>query len=66
MTECPYWRVRIWLGEHIIEERVAPGPLAERYADILRLRFPDRRLTCEPISEHEGAYPSDRPHDPRD
>ena len=64
MTECQYWRVRTWLGLHVIEEHIAPTGLAEQYANVLGLRFPGRTLTCEFISEHEAALSSDCRHGP--
>jgi len=63
------WRVQLWLGNDLIEEHVAPTPLAEQYANVIRLRIrglPDRHLRCEPVGEYEAAYPRDRPYDPRD
>ncbi|HEY3511562.1 MAG TPA: hypothetical protein VGL36_20475, partial [Kribbella sp.] len=50
-AEC-LWRVRLWLGDLLVEEHVAPAPSAERYADLTRRRIeglPRRRLTCEPV-----------------
>lgn len=47
------WRVQLWLGEHLIEEHVAPAALAEQYANVIRLRIrglPGRRVHCEPAS----------------
>jgi hypothetical protein len=57
------------MGEHLIEEHLAPAALAEQYANVIRLRIqglPERRLHCERLSAHELAYPASRPYDPRD
>jgi hypothetical protein len=48
------WKVQLWLGDHLIEEHVAPPALAEQYANVIRLRIsnvPGRRLRCEPVSD---------------
>jgi hypothetical protein len=54
MPESPqYWKVQLWLGNHLIEEHIAPTPLAEQYANVIRLRIhglPNRHLKCEPIN----------------
>jgi hypothetical protein len=63
------WRVQLWLGDHLVEEHIAPAALAEQYANVIRLRIkglPGRRMHCEQVSEHELAYPVSRPYDPRD
>lgn len=52
MVDEQYWSVQIWLGEHLIEEHIAPTALAEQYANVIRLRIralPGRRLRCEPV-----------------
>ncbi|NEA30635.1 hypothetical protein [Streptomyces sp. SID13031] len=69
MTEPDRWKVQLWLGDMLIEEHVAPTELAQRYADVIRLRIkglPGRELRCERLSENELAYPPQRPYDPRD
>ncbi|GAB2646676.1 hypothetical protein [Kribbella swartbergensis] len=69
MSQGEQWRVQLWLGEHLIEEHIAPAVLAEQYANVIRLRtrgLPGRRLRCERLSVHELAYPASRPYDPRD
>lgn len=64
-----FWKVQLWLGEHLIEEHIAPSELAQVYADVIRIRIAglsDRRLKCAPVNINELAYPDDRPYDPRD
>jgi hypothetical protein len=64
-----FWKVQRWLGEHLIEEHIAPPELAQVYADAIRLRIAglsDHRLRCVPASINELAYPDTRPYDPRD
>jgi hypothetical protein len=56
--EQQYWRIQLWLGDDLIEEHVAPAPLAEQYANVIRLRIhgvPGRRLHCEPVAEGEPS-----------
>lgn len=64
MTQGEQWRVQLWLGDHLIDEHIAPAALAEQYANVIRLRIrglPGRRLHCERVSEHElAACPRDR------
>ncbi|MGW6276167.1 hypothetical protein [Kribbella sp. NPDC055071] len=48
------WKVQLWLGDHMVEEHVAPSELAEQYANVIRLRIrglPGRRLRCEPVGD---------------
>jgi hypothetical protein len=64
-----FWKVQLWLGEHLLEEHIAPTALAQCYADVIRLRITglaDRRLRCKPLGVNDAAYPADRPYDPRD
>ena len=64
-----FWKVQLWLGQHLLEEHIAPTALAQAYADVIRLRITGlahRRLRCEPLDVHEAAYLADRPYDPRD
>lgn len=47
------WRVRLWLGNLLIEEHLAPASSAKRYAGLTRQRIEglaERRITCEPAS----------------
>lgn len=46
------WRVQLWLDKHLVEEHIACAPLAEQYANVIRLRIrglPGRRLYCERV-----------------
>ena len=64
-----WYKVQLWLDDHMIEEHVAPTPLAQVYADVIKLRIaglPGRRLKCEPAGVNELAYPAGTVHDPRD
>ena len=64
-----FWKVQLWLGEHLIEEHIAPSELAQVYADVIRIRIAglsDRRLKCVPVNINELVYADDRPYDPRD
>ena len=39
----------MWLGDHLIEEHIAPAELAQAYAAVLRLRIaglPSRQISC--------------------
>ncbi|WP_427885798.1 hypothetical protein ACQHIV_25520 [Kribbella sp. GL6] len=56
------WRVQLWLGDHLIEEHVAPAALAAQYANVIQLRIRGlrgRRLRCEPIPEQSPQLSSD-------
>lgn len=53
-------------GGVVIESRVAPTELAQAYAEVLGLRFPDDQIRAQEVSPHEAAYPHNRPYDPRD
>jgi hypothetical protein len=56
-------KVQLWLGEHLLEEHIAPTALAQGYADVIRLRIAglaDRRLRCKPLGVNE---PPTRPID---
>lgn len=58
MTEREQWRVQLWLGDHLIEEHIAPTSLAAQYANVIRLRIrglPGRRLNCERVTQDELA-----------
>lgn len=66
MSQSGWWRVMVIRDGRIIESRVARAPLAEAYAKVFALRFPADKVRAEPISEHEAAYPPERPYDPRD
>jgi hypothetical protein len=66
MKQSEWWRVMVIRDDRLIESRVARAPLAEAYAKVFALRFPADRIQAEPISEHEAAYPRERPYDPRD
>ncbi|GAB3838209.1 hypothetical protein GCM10028799_78460 [Kribbella italica] len=50
----------------IIDWRVAPTSLAEAYANVLRLRYPNDQIRAKQVSDYEAAYPPDQPYDPRD
>lgn len=53
MAEQELWRVQLWLGEHLIEEHIAPTALAEQYAHVIALRIhglPGRHLRCQRIT----------------
>lgn len=66
MNETEWWRVIVIRDGRIIESRIARAPLAEAYAKVFALRFPTDSIRAKPISEHEAAYPRERPYDPRD
>lgn len=72
MNQEEQWRIQLWLGDHLIEEHIAPAApaaLAEQYANVIRLRIRGllgRRLHCERVTECELAYPASRPSDPGD
>ncbi|MEV0290391.1 hypothetical protein AB0H36_40210 [Kribbella sp. NPDC050820] len=54
MTEQELWRVQLWLGDHLIEEHIAPTALAEQYAHVITLRIrglPGRHLQCQRIAD---------------
>lgn len=54
MTQGEQWRVQLWLGDHLVEEHIAPAALAEQYANVIRLRIqglPGRRVHCERVSD---------------
>ncbi|MFI6827889.1 hypothetical protein ACIBG5_12360 [Kribbella sp. NPDC050241] len=58
MTTASVWRVQLWLGDHLIEEHVAPAELAQEYANVIQLRItglPGRRLRCIPTEYAEPA-----------
>lgn len=61
MTGRQLWRVRVFRGDHIVETRVAVEGLAEQYANVMRLRFPGHRVTCDPVSDLDAAYSDDPP-----
>jgi hypothetical protein len=49
-----FWSIQLWLGDHLVEEHIAPAMLAEQYANVIRLRvqgLPGRRLRCEPLAD---------------
>jgi hypothetical protein len=41
--------VQAWLGDYLIVDWSAEQPLAERYAEAMRRRFPGLRVTIGPI-----------------
>ena len=54
-----WYKVQLWLDEHMIEEPTLP--LAQVYADVIKLRIaglPGRRLKGEPVGVNELAYPA--------
>ena len=59
MTEQELWRVQLWLGDHLIEEHIAPTALAEQYVHVITLRIrglPGRHLRCQRITDtHKPA-----------
>ncbi|MEV0284370.1 MULTISPECIES: hypothetical protein [unclassified Kribbella] len=66
MTARRYWRVRVVRGDVVIASRIAPIELAEQYASVLRVLYPNDQVRCDRIPENETADPTDRPYDPRD
>jgi len=59
MSEADRWKVQLWLGDRLIEEHLAPTELAQRYADVIRLRIKGlagRELRCERIDEVELTH----------
>ncbi|GAA3559891.1 hypothetical protein GCM10022235_30240 [Kribbella ginsengisoli] len=46
-----YYSVQLWLGDHLVEEHIAPAELAQEFANVIQLRIaglPGRRLRCFP------------------
>lgn len=67
VTTAALWRVQLWLGDHLIEEYVAPAELAQEYANVIQLRItglPGRRLRCIPAEPPIALSPSPNWRDP--
>lgn len=61
MAEQELWRVQLWLGEHLIEEHIAPAALAEQYTHVITLRthgLPSRHLRCQRITDAANQKPA--------
>jgi hypothetical protein len=61
MAEQELWRVQLWLGEHLIEEHIAPAALAEQYAHGINLRILGllgRHLRCQRIADAASHKPA--------
>ncbi|WP_133799441.1 hypothetical protein [Kribbella caucasensis] len=57
-----YYTIQLWLGDHLIEEHIAPTELAQEYANVIQLRIaglPGHRLRCIPAGDH--ARPASPP-----
>jgi hypothetical protein len=49
-----YYSVQLWLGDHLVEEHIAPAELAQAFANVIQLRIaglPGRRLRCVPAGD---------------
>ncbi len=66
MVEQTWFRVMVVRNNFIIDWRAGPAPLAEAYANVLRILYPADDIRAKRISKHEAAYPPNRPYDPRD
>lgn len=64
MTEQILYRVRLLLGEMVIEEYLAPVELAQCYIDVLKLRVQLQALHGRHV-DWKRVYASTRPCEPR-
>ncbi|MDX2969485.1 hypothetical protein PWY87_09095 [Kribbella solani] len=59
---CELWQVQLWLGDHLIEQHVAPPLAVEQRVRDLRLRvgvLPGREIRCARIESDLG--PASKP-----
>jgi hypothetical protein len=49
-------RVRVWFGEHVVEEYQAEAATADRYADAMAQRFRGLRVTVDDVGP-DGLQP---------
>jgi hypothetical protein len=64
-----YYSIQLWLGDHLIEEHIAPAELAQEYANVIQLRIAGltgRRLRCGPAGDPERPAASSPPPYRRD
>lgn len=49
-----YYSVQLWLGDHLVEEHIAPAELAQEFVNVIQLRIaglPGRHLRCAPAGD---------------
>ncbi|GAA3138268.1 hypothetical protein JOF29_000187 [Kribbella aluminosa] len=69
MTDETWWLVYVRRYDElleafeVIEVRVVPTGLADAYADVFRLRYPDDDVRAREATDYERAYPPDKPYD---
>lgn len=53
MTTRRQYRVQVIRDDFVIESRTAPAALAEQYANVVNLRYPNDVVRCDLVTEVE-------------
>lgn len=66
MTARRQYLVRVIRDSFVIESRTAPAALAEQYANVMKLRYPNDHVRCDIVPEMDAAHPEPPSFDQRD